>query len=570
MSADARTVAASDLGGELSPRGSSAAFVLAEPFRRIILRIASTRPHRARVGVSTIVLVEEFVRRGDYAQAARVAVRGRSWRLASRCVRIALARGEMSFFGDLAELFADVPVSDLARDPYLAALAGTVASGGGRGPEPTELLLAALNGLEHEEETDVLLSQDMPSAFETRVWKAMIAMVCRQLLGDIGGALAAAADASETLSTGRSEEIAPARALFALALSQVELVLAFAGRTNDVDRRAFELHASALRGEDRSLAEGAMALAAVLRGQWSRAHRCVQKAEAAVPGDSVKGFARLNLLMASAWLALARGDHGELADLLERRLPLQDVPLSLRDMHHYLQARHAHLVGAPARVWVMLEAIGQKSSPLWVAGESRGLRIEMLAAERRFARAEDEASGESEAPAVRLAMAKTLFQTARIEEAQRVAARLYSSDAVSHRHRMRAAVIVAACRQALGDEEGASDCLRDVEWLRDGYPVVEVYDDAPESLFELMARSAEPPWAASRPRLGKPRRVVGITPSEQVVLQVLLEEPRTSVIAQRLHLSTNTVKSHLRSVYRKLNVHSREDALTAATERGLF
>jgi LuxR family maltose regulon positive regulatory protein len=40
-------------------------------------------------------------------------------------------------------------------------------------------------------------------------------------------------------------------------------------------------------------------------------------------------------------------------------------------------------------------------------------------------------------------------------------------------------------------------------------------------------------------------------------------------ISEQLYLSTNTVKTHAQSVYRKLGVHSRSQAVAAARRHGL-
>lgn len=61
-----------------------------------------------------------------------------------------------------------------------------------------------------------------------------------------------------------------------------------------------------------------------------------------------------------------------------------------------------------------------------------------------------------------------------------------------------------------------------------------------------------------------------ITEAELRVLQQLVHEPSQVVIAHRLFLSTNTVKTHLRSIYRKLNAHSRDQAIQTARDRGLI
>ena len=45
---------------------------------------------------------------------------------------------------------------------------------------------------------------------------------------------------------------------------------------------------------------------------------------------------------------------------------------------------------------------------------------------------------------------------------------------------------------------------------------------------------------------------------------------RVQTIARELYVSLNTVKTHIRSIYRKLGVSSREAALERARERNLL
>ena len=65
-------------------------------------------------------------------------------------------------------------------------------------------------------------------------------------------------------------------------------------------------------------------------------------------------------------------------------------------------------------------------------------------------------------------------------------------------------------------------------------------------------------------------RVPVLTRRERVILTALVGTGSTAQIAQDLHVSTNTVKSQSRSLYRKLGARSRSEALAAAAAYGLL
>lgn len=60
----------------------------------------------------------------------------------------------------------------------------------------------------------------------------------------------------------------------------------------------------------------------------------------------------------------------------------------------------------------------------------------------------------------------------------------------------------------------------------------------------------------------------GLTRREQVVLSNLSEDVTLEQIASKLFVTRNTVKSQVRSVYRKLGVSTRADAVAWAQEAG--
>jgi PAS domain S-box-containing protein len=61
-----------------------------------------------------------------------------------------------------------------------------------------------------------------------------------------------------------------------------------------------------------------------------------------------------------------------------------------------------------------------------------------------------------------------------------------------------------------------------------------------------------------------------LTPRERDVLELICEGLPDKKIAARLNLALNTIRNHVATVYSKLGVHSRSEAIVWARERGLF
>jgi DNA-binding NarL/FixJ family response regulator len=70
-----------------------------------------------------------------------------------------------------------------------------------------------------------------------------------------------------------------------------------------------------------------------------------------------------------------------------------------------------------------------------------------------------------------------------------------------------------------------------------------------------------------------PRRAVGegpLTPRERDVLAGLAGGHTYQTLAQSLGLSADTVRFHIRNIYRKLHVHSQSEAVAKALRRGIL
>ena len=62
----------------------------------------------------------------------------------------------------------------------------------------------------------------------------------------------------------------------------------------------------------------------------------------------------------------------------------------------------------------------------------------------------------------------------------------------------------------------------------------------------------------------------GLTPREREVLERMVKGLTKKVIAGEINLSVHTVDFHLRSIYRKLQVHTRTGAVSKAIREGMF
>ena len=80
--------------------------------------------------------------------------------------------------------------------------------------------------------------------------------------------------------------------------------------------------------------------------------------------------------------------------------------------------------------------------------------------------------------------------------------------------------------------------------------------------------AVEPPSAPDRLVDEDSAHAPDVTERERAVLRLLATFLTTREIAAELHISVNTAKTHMRSLYRKLEASSRRDAVTRAREHG--
>lgn len=178
-----------------------------------------------------------------------------------------------------------------------------------------------------------------------------------------------------------------------------------------------------------------------------------------------------------------------------------------------------------------------------------------------------------------LELARAQFATGRTSDAGASLARL-ARTTLSPRVALGAELLTATIALRGGEPNaGGAVTLRVAALVRDSgvrLPLHALDGDDRALLIASARRIGDEPLAevleATRPagraviRLELPR----LTPREQAVLAMLDETGSAAEIAARLFVSANTVKTQLRSLYRKLGVGSREQALARAIALGLI
>ena len=159
-----------------------------------------------------------------------------------------------------------------------------------------------------------------------------------------------------------------------------------------------------------------------------------------------------------------------------------------------------------------------------------------------------------------IALGRVLAERGRLEEAQ---AEL--EDALSARRRLPGLspwptliglLALAPVRAALGDRAGGRAALAEARAILEAYP--------DSGIFPELLERQERKLRARRPREGK------LTERELDVLRLLGGELSTRQMAESLYVAPSTVRTQIKSIYRKLGVSSRDAAVEEARARGLI
>jgi LuxR family transcriptional regulator, maltose regulon positive regulatory protein len=163
---------------------------------------------------------------------------------------------------------------------------------------------------------------------------------------------------------------------------------------------------------------------------------------------------------------------------------------------------------------------------------------------------------------VHLALGRALARHGRLAEAEERLGRALELVGIDSMvvHRACALLLLASVRHSRGDLPGARALVAQAREL------IDCFVD-PGSLPTLLEQTTQTPTSAPRRRV---QVAAPLTERELGVLRLLPTRLSNQEIGRELYVSVNTVRTHVRSIYRKLEVTTRAEAVAHARELGLI
>jgi len=287
--------------------------------------------------------------------------------------------------------------------------------------------------------------------------------------------------------------------------------------------------------------------------------------------------------LASALLALDRldaaGCRGELDHLGGGAAPLELWPYVT-----YVDAQYGLHFGDPLTVLAMLDAAQAAHHPDLARGEAAGIllaraRADLLVAAGRgeHARILLAAQGSDLDPAVAVASARLGLLAGDPGTARRIAAHLLWRDTTDNRSRLELLLIKAVATQRMNEPARAAELTSQALALYRQTNLLRPFTTLPADDLDVLFNAAGD--TPGPDELGLilehpspfPRSITltQLTPREQLLATALATTASRQEIADQLYVSVNTVRKQLATLYRKLGVNSRDEALTRLAQLGL-
>jgi LuxR family maltose regulon positive regulatory protein len=522
-----------------------------------------------------------YRRNGLLTEAVRHAAAAGDWPLAARIVVGELAVGQLiqpQGNHSLADEFARMPAHGWTRpEPLLVAAALALAE-----DEPGRSWLAAAES--------ALGALPPAEATPARLAAAQIRLAASRRTGDLGSMTAAAAEAQAMLAAVPTGVVARSPWIGAQVLAGCGAVELWSGHLGEA-AATFEEAIASVSAEDgaheRADCLGYLALADALRGRLNRAAGTAAQASA---GDGERLSAPVS---PAAHVALA-AVHVERNELRQAHGELKQAEAALR-LHPdrltgtvacLVAARKALAEGHPDSAVEIVRKAGQGGPlPYWLERRLAMLESRACAAAGDATSALD-AAGRADPGSLEAAVTQAhAWLAAGDPQAARksLASHRERAEAVPDHVRLEAWLATARISYGSGDRaEGRRSLQRALRlgeperlrlpfalertWLRRMLradpDLAHVYRDLLEP--DLVGPAPEPaaqPGASPAPVMLEP-----LSSREREVLQHAAEMLDTTEIAAVLFISVNTVKSHLKSIYRKLAVTHRGEAVRRARQ----
>jgi LuxR family transcriptional regulator, maltose regulon positive regulatory protein len=527
-----------------------------------------------------------YRRHGSLTQAVRHAAAAGDWQLAAQIVVGELAVGQLTEpRGDhpLADEFTRMPPGQTwARpEPHLVAAALALAEDG-----PGRAELSAAEGM--------LGGLPPAQAVPARLAAAQVRLAGSRRTGDLESLAAAAAEAGAILEALPAGVLARCPGISAEVLSGRGTVELWSGRLAEA-AATFEAAGAAVPAPDstheRACCLGYLALADALRGRLNRAASTAAQASATPAGDGERLSAAIS---PAAHVALA-AVHVERNELRPAHAELKRAEASLRlhpdrmtgSVACIVAARKALAEGHPdGAIEIVRKARPGGPLPHWLERRLAMLESRACAAAGDTASAleaaarADPGSLEAAATQAHAWLAAGDAQAAR----NSLAGHRERVETVPDHVRLEAWLVTARISYAVGDRAdgrralqralrlGEPERLRlpfvlERAWLRRVLradpDLAHVYRDLLEP--DLVSPAREPaPQPGTDP--APPVMLEPLSSREREVLRYASEMLDTTEIAAVLFISVNTVKSHLKSIYRKLAVTHRGEAVRRAKQ----
>lgn len=411
--------------------------------------------------------------------------------------------------------------------------------------------------------------------------------VAARLLGRGGRARTAAVAALDHLARTSPGEDPTVDALRGLLHRQLGLGLVAAG---DVEQGLHVIEGALAHDEPGPLAAfstyGLLAGLSAAHGDLGAARHLVAVAAALEPPPAPgTAYRRSTVTLARAYLALEDGDAaaaGAVLDSVEVELRTNEFWPAFAEVRATVDLMTGRAVAGGA---VLDDRMRRgRRAPATAAWRARLLSTRSLlalAAGQAEAGVALLAPVPSSRPAARVARARLLLSTHRSPEAVALLAAPDLADEGPRSRVTRRLLLAAALAHQEPGSEPADRALREAAAAvalggsATGWLLLTAADRA--AVHGLADRLAEPDVHRFLQGLGHlpvvlpdAQDAVGLSEREVVVLRELADDAGLAEVAVRLGVTHNTVKTQVRSAYRKLGVRSRADAVTRARELGLI